>query len=133
MQSEQIRVGEKTKSAEEIVVPDILFLGVMVSKEEQTVVEFAYRSAIRVHMLILTRERSRNAVKQQFTVDIPDLGFIAKTLRKHERDELAGFLVVFQALVSHFLPKAVVEPYSCDGRSVAGMRYRGMAWVSNSS
>jgi hypothetical protein len=131
MRGEQIRVAQGTRRADEVVVPDIGYLGVLVSKNEQSLLEFAHLSALRVHMLILFRDRSRYNCRKRFQIDVPDLRGIVKQLRRHEREELVGFLIIFRSLVSHFLPDAVVECCPYDGLKPAGVRFIGMAWISS--
>lgn len=130
MRDEQLQIDEETRRADEVVVPDIRYLGVIVSKNDQELLEYAYRSALRVHLLIMSRERSRNAAQKRFEIDIPELWFIAEKLRKYEREELVRFHVTFQSLVNHFLPNVQAEYYTYDGENIAGVRYKGMAWIS---
>ena len=69
-----------------------------------------------------------------FTIDIPDLWFIATgqkpPLRAELRDEIILFNMVFQSLVHHFIPKAKQTGYSYDGKTRHGIKYKGYASVS---
>lgn len=130
MRCEQIKIDGETRRADEVVVPDICYIGLIVSKNEQELLEYAYRSALRVRLLIMSRERSRNFVKKRFEIDVPDLWSIAEKLRRYEQDELVRFHVTFQSLVNHCLAGAQNEAYTYDGKNIAGVKYRGIAWIS---
>jgi hypothetical protein len=130
MRSELIQVGDKTLQADEVVVPDIRYIGILVTKADQELLEHAYRSAIRVHTLILTRERKKQVVQKHFEIDLPDLWCACRELRAQERTEVVNFMVIFQALVNHLLPEAQVTSYTYDGKIPAGVKYQGEAWIS---
>lgn len=126
--------NERLCQVDEIVVPDIRFQGLFVSAAEQEVINYAYGSALWVQTLILVRQKHASH-QEKFSIDIPDLWFIATgqkpALRKELRDEIMLFNMTYQALVRHFLPKAQQVPYSYDGKTRHGVRYKGSAWISN--
>ena len=139
MKDEQVLLCEGGGSNErlcpvgEIIVPDIQWTGLFVTKPEQAVINFAYESAMKVLAMILQREK-QYSYKDKFTIDVPDLWFIAMgqkpALRKSLRDEIMEFSVTYIALVCHFLPKATQTGYSYDGQHMHGVKYKGVAWVS---
>lgn len=126
--------GECLCRVDRLVVPDIRFHGLFVSPAEAKVLHYAYESAVYIRVLILEREK-QSGHNKKFTIDIPDLWFIANAqnppLRKELREELMLFHTTFHALVRHFLPEAKQVGYSYDGKTRHGVRYKGCAWVSN--
>jgi hypothetical protein len=128
---------ERRCRADKIVLPDIRFQGLFVSREEQKVFNCAYRYALRVRELIVVREKNR-CHKEKFEIDIPNLWLIAtrqednvSVLRKELRDEIATFMVLFKSLVQHFLIRPKCLGYSYDGKTKHGVKYKGYAWVSD--
>jgi hypothetical protein len=128
---------ERRCRADNIVLPDIRFQGLFVSREEQKVFNCAYEHALKVRELIIVRDKD-DCHKAKFEIAIPDLWLIATRrednvplLRKELRDEIATFMVLFQGLVKHFLPRAKSAGYSYDGKTKHGVICRGYAWVSD--
>lgn len=142
MRSEQVLLCEGDQQrqrrcrVDKIILPDIRFQGLFVSREEQEVIESAYQHAVRVRDLIIAR--GENSHQERFEIDIPDLWFIAtrtdeggvRVMRAELREEIVTFSMLFQGLVRHFLPRAKSTGYSYDGKTKHGVKYKGIAWVS---
>ena len=146
MRNEQIVICEREQErkcqADQIVLPDIRFQGLFVTRDEQEVLSSAYRNATKVLALILNRRKTCH--QEEFEIDIPDLWLIAvrvdetvringngvRLLRSDLRAEITDFMVTFQALVRHFLADVKGVNYSFDGKTVHGIKYKGSAWVS---
>lgn len=142
MRHEQIHLcgrdaKERRCRVDRIVLPDIRFQGLFLSREEQEVFDSAYKFALRVRELIIVREKN-HCHRERFEIDIPNLWLIATrkendipVLQKELRDEIETFMVLFQGLVRHFLPRAKSAGYSYDGKTKHGTKYKGYAWISD--
>lgn len=130
MHDEQILLYEEKKRIDELQVPDIQLIGVMVDKEDQKTIEFAYKAAIRTHVLIWSRDSKRSPCKKLFEIQVPNLNPLVKHLRKEEREWVECFTQTFHALVQHLLPQASDDVYTISDGTIAGTHYKGWGWVS---
>jgi hypothetical protein len=129
MKNELVLIGEEKIRADKILLPDIRWVGVFASRAKHESVCIAHRTAIMVHSIILSRTKA-TAQKEHFSIDVPNLSFLAKSVPSGIWNEISHFTRMLDSLVRHLLPKARATVYNYKDLPHAGITYEGFGWVA---